>query len=94
MFVYFVSSYCNDVGLYLHFFVESFLIRLLVLAEQRVREREMGLLTNKVERDEIKPGDHIYTYRAVFTYSHHGHYLSLIHSPFSFLGIVLKNCTM
>ncbi|KAL6131117.1 PREDICTED: uncharacterized protein LOC101305103 [Fragaria vesca subsp. vesca] len=35
----------------------------------------MGLLSNKVERDEIKPGDHIYTYRAVFTYSHHGIYL-------------------
>ncbi|KAK3194577.1 hypothetical protein Dsin_025887 [Dipteronia sinensis] len=35
----------------------------------------MGLLTNKVERDEIKAGDHIYTYRAVFTYSHHGIYV-------------------
>ncbi|KFK30672.1 hypothetical protein AALP_AA6G012900 [Arabis alpina] len=32
----------------------------------------MGLFTNKVERDELKPGDHIYTYRAVFAYSHHG----------------------
>ncbi|KAJ8900630.1 hypothetical protein K2173_025407 [Erythroxylum novogranatense] len=32
----------------------------------------MGLLTNRAERSEIKPGDHIYTYRAVFTYSHHG----------------------
>ncbi|KAK7397451.1 hypothetical protein VNO78_18623 [Psophocarpus tetragonolobus] len=32
----------------------------------------MGLLSNRVERNEIKPGDHIYTYRAVFTYSHHG----------------------
>ncbi|XP_057718723.1 protein LEAD-SENSITIVE 1 [Arachis stenosperma] len=32
----------------------------------------MGLLTNKVLRHEIKPGDHIYTYRAVFAYSHHG----------------------
>ncbi|KAJ7951341.1 NC domain-containing protein-related [Quillaja saponaria] len=32
----------------------------------------MGLLTNRVDRSEIKPGDHIYTYRAVFTYSHHG----------------------
>ncbi|KAL4622128.1 hypothetical protein ACB092_06G275300 [Castanea dentata] len=32
----------------------------------------MGLLSNRVERSEIKPGDHIYTYRAVFTYSHHG----------------------
>lgn len=35
----------------------------------------MGLLSNKVERDEIKPGDHIYTYRAIFTYSHHGIYV-------------------
>lgn len=35
-------------------------------------EREMGFLTNKVEKTQIKPGDHIYTYRAVFTYSHHG----------------------
>lgn len=32
----------------------------------------MGLISNRVERSEIKPGDHIYTYRAVFTYSHHG----------------------
>ncbi|PON75444.1 Endopeptidase, NLPC/P60 domain containing protein, partial [Parasponia andersonii] len=32
----------------------------------------MGLLTNRVEISEIKPGDHIYTYRAVFAYSHHG----------------------
>ncbi|KAF5732137.1 hypothetical protein HS088_TW18G00826 [Tripterygium wilfordii] len=35
----------------------------------------MGLLTNKVERSEIKAGDHIYTYRAIFAYSHHGIYL-------------------
>ncbi|KAK4778062.1 hypothetical protein SAY87_018249 [Trapa incisa] len=35
----------------------------------------MGLLSNRVERNEIKPGDHIYTYRAVFTYSHHGIYV-------------------
>ncbi|KAG8376421.1 hypothetical protein BUALT_Bualt09G0061700 [Buddleja alternifolia] len=32
----------------------------------------MGLLTNRVERSEIKAGDHIYSYRAVFAYSHHG----------------------
>ncbi|GAB2224094.1 hypothetical protein Droror1_Dr00004841 [Drosera rotundifolia] len=32
----------------------------------------MGLLSHKVERNEIKAGDHIYTWRAVFTYSHHG----------------------
>lgn len=32
----------------------------------------MGLLTNRVGRSEIKPGDHIYTYRAVYAYTHHG----------------------
>ncbi|XP_076920263.1 protein LEAD-SENSITIVE 1-like [Bidens hawaiensis] len=32
----------------------------------------MGLLSNRVNRSEIKAGDHIYTYRAVFAYSHHG----------------------
>ncbi|GAB2271835.1 hypothetical protein Dimus_006667 [Dionaea muscipula] len=32
----------------------------------------MGLISHRVERNEIKPGDHIYTWRAVFTYSHHG----------------------
>ncbi|XP_047319354.1 protein LEAD-SENSITIVE 1 [Impatiens glandulifera] len=32
----------------------------------------MGLLSNRVDRNEIKPGNHIYTYRAVFAYSHHG----------------------
>ncbi|KAJ4876672.1 NC domain-containing protein-related [Raphanus sativus] len=34
--------------------------------------KAMSLITNKVERAELKPGDHIYTYRAVFAYSHHG----------------------
>ncbi|KAK2969610.1 hypothetical protein RJ640_008904 [Escallonia rubra] len=32
----------------------------------------MGIISNRVERSEIKPGDHIYTYRAIFAYSHHG----------------------
>ncbi|XP_009599666.1 protein LEAD-SENSITIVE 1-like isoform X1 [Nicotiana tomentosiformis] len=32
----------------------------------------MGLLTNIVERSEIKPGDHIYTYRTAFAYTNHG----------------------
>ncbi|RLN03458.1 uncharacterized protein C2845_PM13G24770 [Panicum miliaceum] len=31
----------------------------------------MGLLSHRVERSEIKPGDHIYTWRAGYTYSHH-----------------------
>jgi len=32
----------------------------------------MGLLSHRVELSEIKPGDHIYTWRAVYAYSHHG----------------------
>ncbi|ONK59215.1 uncharacterized protein A4U43_C08F4160 [Asparagus officinalis] len=35
----------------------------------------MGLLSNKIERSEIKSGDHIYTWRAAYTYSHHGIYV-------------------
>ncbi|KAG6498298.1 protein LEAD-SENSITIVE 1-like [Zingiber officinale] len=35
----------------------------------------MGLLSNKVERAEIKAGDHIYTWRAVYAYAHHGIYV-------------------
>ncbi|XP_062195109.1 protein LEAD-SENSITIVE 1-like [Phragmites australis] len=35
----------------------------------------MGLLSHRVERSEIKPGDHIYTWRAGYAYSHHGIYV-------------------
>ncbi|KAJ9556035.1 hypothetical protein OSB04_010649 [Centaurea solstitialis] len=31
----------------------------------------MGFLSNKVQRTHLKPGHHIYTYRALFAYSHH-----------------------
>ncbi|KAF8379976.1 hypothetical protein HHK36_027443 [Tetracentron sinense] len=31
----------------------------------------MGLLSNRVEKTQIKAGDHIYTWRAVYTYAHH-----------------------
>lgn len=63
----------------------------------------MGLLTNRVERNEIKLGDHIYTYRAVFTYSHHGLslplFLSLTHfvvlfSAYLIVYMLFKNYTM
>jgi len=39
---------------------------------RRRRGVGMGLLSNRVERSEIRPGDHIYTWRAVYAYSHHG----------------------
>ncbi|KAL5719038.1 hypothetical protein ACHQM5_011872 [Ranunculus cassubicifolius] len=35
----------------------------------------MGLLSNKIEKTQIKPGDHIYSWRAIYTYSHHGIYV-------------------
>ncbi|XP_068634779.1 protein LEAD-SENSITIVE 1-like [Aristolochia californica] len=35
----------------------------------------MGFLSNKVERDQIKAGDHIYSWRAIYAYSHHGIYV-------------------
>lgn len=47
----------------------------------------MGLLSHKVEREEIKSGDHIYTWRAVFTYSHHGTLFS--HQSFDFQCLIL-----
>ncbi|CAM8945136.1 unnamed protein product [Rhodiola kirilowii] len=34
----------------------------------------MGVLYKKVERDLIKPGDHIYSWRSAYIYAHHGIY--------------------
>ncbi|KAK2640413.1 hypothetical protein Ddye_028208 [Dipteronia dyeriana] len=35
----------------------------------------MGLLSNKIDRQELKPGDHIYCWRLAFIYAHHGIYI-------------------
>ncbi|KAI3756316.1 hypothetical protein L1987_56136 [Smallanthus sonchifolius] len=35
----------------------------------------MGYLSHRVDPDQVKPGDHIYTWRTAFTYSHHGIYV-------------------
>ncbi|CAK7338832.1 unnamed protein product [Dovyalis caffra] len=35
----------------------------------------MGLLSNKIERDLLKPGDHIYSWRNAYLYAHHGIYI-------------------
>ncbi|XP_030500436.2 protein LEAD-SENSITIVE 1 [Cannabis sativa] len=35
----------------------------------------MGLLSNRIERSELKKGDHIYCYRKAHTFSHHGIYV-------------------
>ncbi|GAV61716.1 LRAT domain-containing protein [Cephalotus follicularis] len=34
----------------------------------------MGVLSNKISRDELKPGDHIYSWRQAYIYAHHGIY--------------------
>ncbi|XP_072997557.1 protein LEAD-SENSITIVE 1-like [Typha latifolia] len=35
----------------------------------------MGVLSNKIEREELKPGDHIYSWRTAYIYAHHGIYV-------------------
>lgn len=47
----------------------------------------MGVLSNRVERAQIKAGDHIYSWRAAYTYSHHGNSVvsAILVSGFLFL---------
>ncbi|KAL1218096.1 Protein LEAD-SENSITIVE 1 [Cardamine amara subsp. amara] len=35
----------------------------------------MGLLSNQISKDELKAGDHIYSWRIAYIYSHHGIYV-------------------
>ncbi|XP_038684269.1 uncharacterized protein LOC119984412 [Tripterygium wilfordii] len=35
----------------------------------------MGLLSNRVDRESLKPGDHIYSWRTAYIYAHHGIYI-------------------
>ncbi|CAA0813429.1 NC domain-containing protein-related [Striga hermonthica] len=35
----------------------------------------VGVLSNKIGRDELKPGDHIYSWRHSYLYAHHGIYM-------------------
>ncbi|KAF3433293.1 hypothetical protein FNV43_RR24395 [Rhamnella rubrinervis] len=35
----------------------------------------MGLMSSKIEREKLRPGDHIYTWRNGYSYSHHGIYV-------------------
>ncbi|XP_027076417.1 protein LEAD-SENSITIVE 1 [Coffea arabica] len=43
--------------------------------QEIIRRRMVGFLSNKISRDELKPGDHIYTWRHGYLYSHHGIYV-------------------
>ncbi|KAM6547735.1 hypothetical protein CsatB_019411 [Cannabis sativa] len=35
----------------------------------------MGLLSNRVSKESLKPGDHIYSWRTAYIYAHHGIYI-------------------
>ncbi|KAL6559124.1 importin subunit beta-3 [Orobanche hederae] len=35
----------------------------------------MGLLSNRIDRSSLKPGDHIYSWRTAYVYAHHGIYI-------------------
>ncbi|KAK3030648.1 hypothetical protein RJ639_035852 [Escallonia herrerae] len=41
----------------------------------------MGFLSHRIERSKIAAGDHIYTWRAVYAYSHHVSLLSAVLTP-------------
>ncbi|GJN15532.1 hypothetical protein PR202_gb02453 [Eleusine coracana subsp. coracana] len=51
----------------------------------------MGLLSHRVERSEIKPGDHIYTWRASYAYSHHGSNFSRSPNVYSTFELLLAS---
>ncbi|XP_058748014.1 protein LEAD-SENSITIVE 1 [Vicia villosa] len=35
----------------------------------------MGVFSNKIDREQLKPGDHIYSWRQAYIYAHHGIYV-------------------
>lgn len=35
----------------------------------------MGVLSNKIDKEHLKPGDHIYSWRQAYLYAHHGIYV-------------------
>eukprot|EP01018_Ginkgo_biloba_P012704 Gb_09996 [translate_table: standard] len=35
----------------------------------------MGLFSNKIDREDLKAGDHVYSWRSAYTYAHHGIYV-------------------
>uniref|UniRef100_A0A0C9S8B9 TSA: Wollemia nobilis Ref_Wollemi_Transcript_5079_1226 transcribed RNA sequence n=1 Tax=Wollemia nobilis TaxID=56998 RepID=A0A0C9S8B9_9CONI len=35
----------------------------------------MGLFSNKISREDVRPGDHVYSWRTAYSYAHHGIYI-------------------
>ena len=51
--------------------------------------KAMEVVSNKIDRENLKPGDHIYSWSVAYAYSHHGA-LSISSSfPFSIFFIYL-----
>ncbi|CAJ1967263.1 unnamed protein product [Sphenostylis stenocarpa] len=46
-----------------------------VLLREGTPVTAMGLLSNRVTRESLKPGDHIYSWRTAYIYAHHGIYV-------------------
>lgn len=51
----------------------------------------MGVLSNKIDREELNPGDHIYSWRHAHIYARHGHvlYFYLLVIRFNFASIIV-----
>lgn len=53
-------------------------------------QREMGVLSNKIDREQLKPGDHIYSWRQAYIYAHHGHLFSPLLVPYIKIQVCLS----
>lgn len=51
----------------------------------------MGVFSNKIDHEQLNPGDHIYSWRQAYIYAHHGIFFFkfMIFFMFYFLGICL-----
>jgi len=46
----------------------------------------MGVLSNRVSKSQVSPGDHIYSWRSAYTYAHHGSFFCLSCFPISHMN--------
>ena len=66
---------------------------LLFVQFQFLNEELFDLVACRVDRESLKQGDHIYSWRAAYIYAHHGSLLALsILFLFSFLDYVCIAC--
>ncbi|KAK0601469.1 hypothetical protein LWI29_024565 [Acer saccharum] len=57
-------------------FIEGVLLVLVSSSKEKQESEDiMGLMSNKIDRQKLKPGDHIYCWRKAFIYAHHGIYV-------------------